>query len=106
MGRQQSPGTVQMRKRAAFVDVGHQQAGRIRVQSDAHIDDVAAGQIDFSRRTCAFDDHYIVVGYQFVERSCNARPHMQAALAPRHACQRFVHMAEHDHLAVRVALGL
>ena len=44
--RQQCPGAVEVGKRAAAVNVGHQQAGGAGVPCHAHVDDVAAGQVD------------------------------------------------------------
>ena len=73
-----------MRKRAAAVNVGHQQTSRITVHGHAHIDDVAAGQIDLGRRTRALDHHHIILRAQRVQRGRNLRPDQQTAAAPGH----------------------
>ena len=46
---QQRPGAVQVGKGAAPVDVGDQQAARLGIAGDAHVDDVAGMQVDFCR---------------------------------------------------------
>ena len=95
-----------MGKRPAPVNVGHQQARGVGVQRHAHVDDVAARQIDFGGRTRALNHHHIVLGHQLVQRFGNVRPDMQTAPAPRHGGELVTHLPHQHHLAVGVALGL
>ena len=103
---QQGPRAVQVGEGAAAVDVGHQQAARLRMLRDAQVDDVAVHQVDLGGRAGAFDHHHVVVLAQFIERAGDHGPHLRAALVPWNAGQGLVHLPQQHHLAVGVVLGL
>ena len=103
---QQRPGTVQVCKSSAAVNIGHQQATGVGVPSDTQVDDVAVHQVDFCGRACAFNDNHIVFSDQLIQRCRNVWPDLFAATAPRRIAQLRAHLPQQDHLAARVSLRL
>ena len=105
-GRQQLVRAVEVREGATAVDVAHQQHRRAGLARHPHVGDVAAVQVDLGGRAGAFDHQHIVLGHQRVQGVARRGPHQFAAAAPRHAREFGVPLAEQDHLAAVVALGL
>ena len=104
--RHQRPSAIQVGKGAAAINIGHQQAGCLRMARHAQIDDIAAHQVDLGRRTRPLDHHHIILGAQCIKRRGNLRPDLFAASAPGHGRQLRVHLPQHYHLAARIRLGL
>ena len=104
--REAVPGAEQVRERAAPVDVAAQQHGRLDLEGDGHVDDVAVAQVDLRRAACALDHDDVVVVEQAVERVADDRPEVRAALAPGQLREREIGRAQHDDLGARVGLRL
>jgi hypothetical protein len=107
---QQGPSSVQMRERAAAVDVGDEQAREAaeiaRLARGAEIDVVLRCEIDLRGRARAFDHHEIAIGgHARQARACGVGERC-TAFAPALAREIGVDVAVDDHLARRVALGL
>ena len=104
--RQQRPRSVQVRERAASVDVRDEHdrgAGCLRT---AHVREVGVAQVDLRRTSRALEKHELVLGEQVGERRFDHRPERGVAGAPRPATQLEVGAAEHDDLAAVVAFRL
>ena len=106
LGRQQSPGAVEMGEGAAAVDVGDQQAARARMPRHPHVDDIAGVQVDLGRGASPFDHDEVVGGPQFVERLADVGPDPLTASAPRHGAELAVGLPQQDDLAAGIGLGL
>ena len=63
------------------------------MQGHPHIDDVAARKINFSWRSCTFNNHHIVFSNQFVKCFCDVWPNMVASFAPGHLGERLIDLA-------------
>ena len=100
------PGSVEMRKGTAPINIGHQQTRRIGMQRHTHVDDIAVLEVDLGRRACAFDHHHVVFSPQLVKRLGYGGPHHDTARPPIHRRQRGVDLSHQHHLAVRVFFRL
>ena len=94
-----------MGKRAAPVDIRHQQTSGIGGDCYPHVDNIVGFEVDLSGRACAFNNDHVILGHQLVQRFLNRRPDALAAVAPRGMGQFVVDLPEQNDLAVGVALG-
>ena len=95
-----------MCKRPAAVDVAAQQDGRLDLERDRHVDDVAVAQVDLRRTAGALDHDDFEVVDQPVQRRAHDGPEPPlGAPRPGQGARLRVHAAHHHHLAPRGVRG-
>ena len=104
--RQERPGAVEVRERAAAVDVRDEQHGGAGDVRAAHVREVGVAEVDLRGTARALEHDELVLGEQAPQRVLGDGPERAATLAPGKAAEREIGPAEDDDLAARVALRL
>ena len=100
------PRSVQVRERAAAVDVRDEHDGRVGRMRGAHVGEVGGAEVGLGRAPRALEQHELVLREQAPQRLCRDRPERRRPLAPGAAAELVVDPAEEHELAAIVRLGL